>query len=241
MQELIKIDKQLIGAEEVNSVNARELHAELGVKKDFSDWMGHQVNSFGLEMNIDYIVNIENSNGGRPQKSYTLTLDTAKHIAMASRTTKGKEVRAYFIAIEKQFRNGTTTQSSEFSQFLPVMMEMVSGMSKMMEMMGTIINNQTNAVSQHLTPTQLDQIKLAINRAAKPLADCHGISWGRAIKEVYTELNGRMGVFAYYHISPNDFDDALKLLERMKEVKELELKTGEAVRLNIEIHVGGVA
>ena len=36
----------------------------------------------------------ENPLGGRPRKEVTFTLDADKHIAMASRTARGREVRA---------------------------------------------------------------------------------------------------------------------------------------------------
>jgi len=107
MQQLIQIKQNIIGAERVNSVNARELHVALHVKKDFSTWMKAQIENLGLEENIDFLViplKGENPKGGRPQIEYIITQDTAKHISMASRTEKGKEVRNYFIAIEKEYQ-----------------------------------------------------------------------------------------------------------------------------------------
>jgi len=235
MKEIIKIEKQLVGTEEVNTVNSRELHGELGVKKDFSDWMSHQVNSLGLELNIDYITQTDSSTGGRPQKNYILTLDTAKHIAMASRTAKGKEVRKYFIAIEKQFR-AEQSSSSDLSQIMPVLMTMVEMMKQMMEMQMQTMQMMQQQKIEHkkesLAPEQLDKIKLAVNRAAKPLADCHNFTWGRAVKEVYSELNGRMGVFAYYHIAPHDFEEAMKLLKSFREQKEKEIILKSIQRVN---------
>ena len=116
MQELIKIESNIIGAEEVNSVNAKELHAVLGIKKDFSSWMKNQINTLGLEENVDYIVFTQKGEnpklGGRPQKEYIITTDTAKHISMASRTPKGKEVRSYFIRVEKEMIEGATLGGS---------------------------------------------------------------------------------------------------------------------------------
>ena len=102
MNEIIKISSEFIGIEKVNSVNARELHQVLEIGKDFTTWMNTQINSLGLEKNVDYIV-YEVKGNGRPQKEYIITTDTAKHISMASRTAKGKEVRNYFIQIEKEY------------------------------------------------------------------------------------------------------------------------------------------
>jgi len=109
MQELIEIKKREIGLELVNSVNSRELHKALEAKKDYSDWIKQQIGTLGLEENVDFIVyHLKGENpktGGRPTKDYIITTDTAKHIAMASRTPRGKEVRRYFIEVEKRVGN----------------------------------------------------------------------------------------------------------------------------------------
>jgi len=104
--ELIKVRQIEIDKTVVNSVNSRDLHKGLEVKKDYSNWIKDQVKSLDLEENFDYIVFAqkgENPKGGRPEIDYILTLDAAKHISMASRTKKGKEVRKYFIEIEKKY------------------------------------------------------------------------------------------------------------------------------------------
>ncbi|OCL99529.1 AntA/AntB antirepressor [Aliarcobacter thereius] len=82
MSEIIKISSEVIGTEKTNSVNARELHQVLEIGKDFSNWMNAQINSLGLEKNVDYIV-YEVKGNGRPQKEYIITTETAKHISMA--------------------------------------------------------------------------------------------------------------------------------------------------------------
>lgn len=102
------IQKQQIGNGAVNSVNARELHEALEVKKHFADWIKTQIDSLQLLENEDYVVfhqKGENLLGGRPSKEFIITIEIAKHIAMASRTQKGREVRQYFIECEKQLQN----------------------------------------------------------------------------------------------------------------------------------------
>jgi len=105
MQELIKINQQRIGAEVVNSVNSRELYKALEIKQQFGNWIQRQINSLGLEENIDYVCfNLKVKAGNNAiSRDYIITTDTAKHISMASRTAKGKEVRRYFIEVEKKF------------------------------------------------------------------------------------------------------------------------------------------
>ena len=57
--------------------------------------------------NEDYMVlhkKMENPTGGRPQIEYILSTDLAKEVAMLEGNKKGKEVRKYFIQVEKEYR-----------------------------------------------------------------------------------------------------------------------------------------
>jgi len=116
-----------IGKEEVNSVLASELYEQLEIKKDFTDWMKAQIKRGMFEENFDFVVawNYPQKGGGskidklvseglpKGEKSkqaafangwsydYILSPDTAKEIAMMSQTEKGKEIRKYFIKVEK--------------------------------------------------------------------------------------------------------------------------------------------
>ena len=107
MNELIIIRPTLINGAEVNSVNARDLHAVLESKTDFSNWIKRRLEETDAVENVDFIVftkNGENSNGGRPQVEYILSTDIAKEIAMMERNEKGKQVRRYFIEVEKAYK-----------------------------------------------------------------------------------------------------------------------------------------
>ena len=71
--ELIKVRQIEIDKTVVNSVNSRDLHKGLEVKKDYSNWIKDQVKSLDLEENFDYIVFAqkgENPKGGRPVDSF---------------------------------------------------------------------------------------------------------------------------------------------------------------------------
>lgn len=90
-------------------VSARQLHQTLEVKKRFSAWFEQNIKGFVEGYDFTGVP------GGTPVKGgngntqylddYALTLDTAKHLAMMSKTDKGQEVRAYFIQIEKDYNS----------------------------------------------------------------------------------------------------------------------------------------
>lgn len=105
MEELIKVqvenDRQL--------VSARELHKGLGLKKKFTDWV--KQNFKGFEEGQDYTTSpkghlVKSGNGTvRAYDDYLLTIDMAKELCMMSKTEKGKEVRKYFIEIERKWND----------------------------------------------------------------------------------------------------------------------------------------
>jgi phage anti-repressor protein len=79
---------------EDNEDNGRDLWEGLDIGRDYTNWVKDQVVSLQLIENEDYIIFAEKGeNPGRPRKEVAFTLDAAKHIAMASRTEKGREVR----------------------------------------------------------------------------------------------------------------------------------------------------
>ncbi len=101
MKELIEIQHTLIGAENVNSVNSRDLYNDLGLSKgQYVRWS--QKNILDLfYLNEDYI-GVRQIVEGNDVISYMVTFDVAKHLCMMSKTDKAMKIRKYFIDVEKQ-------------------------------------------------------------------------------------------------------------------------------------------
>lgn len=107
MDALLHITPRRIGDTDVNAVDARALHAALGVGRVFAAWIQDRNEQLGLVPGADYEVFSEPGNnplGGRPRVEYVLTLDAAKHVSLAERNERGRRVRAYFIECEKSLR-----------------------------------------------------------------------------------------------------------------------------------------
>lgn len=104
----IHISQSLIGNENVNSVNARDLWKSLESKQKFADWIKARIEKLRLIENTDFITlrNQENKGFGGDVKSieYIITIDIAKHLCLIEMTDIGHKVREYFIECEKQLR-----------------------------------------------------------------------------------------------------------------------------------------
>ena len=88
-------------------VSGRQLHQVLGVKTPYSMWFDRMV-EYGFTENQDFLLNNfvkQTGRGGHNKIDHVLKLDIAKEIAMIQRTDKGKEVRQYFIQVEKDFNS----------------------------------------------------------------------------------------------------------------------------------------
>lgn len=93
-----------IGSHDVQSVDGRVLHANLGLSRQYANWIRTWIKRANLVEHRDYEVfnaDVKNSSGGRPTAEYALTIDAAKCIAMMSGGENGDKVREYFLACER--------------------------------------------------------------------------------------------------------------------------------------------
>jgi len=82
-------------------VSAREVWQYLEVKRQFADWIKARIIKYQLREGKDFTTFSQNSEKGRPEKEYYLTLDTAKQLAMVENNYKGLDARLYFIRCEE--------------------------------------------------------------------------------------------------------------------------------------------
>ena len=94
MNELIKVN------EETMTVSARELHEKLNIATPYHKWFPRMC-EYGFSEGIDFWTKKSESSGGRPATDYDVTIAMAKEICMIQRTEIGRQVRQYFINIEK--------------------------------------------------------------------------------------------------------------------------------------------
>lgn len=89
-------------------VSARDLHKGLEVKSKYNDWLKRMLD-YGFSEGTDFVAIAQKKVTAQGNQSefieHVFNLDSAKEIAMIQRNDKGKEVRKYFIQVEKDFNS----------------------------------------------------------------------------------------------------------------------------------------
>ena len=130
MNELKVIENELVPVYETSTgekvVYGSELHEVLEVKSNYREWIKRRVLDIDAEEDEDFttveIPTVSGGNGGT-QKEYIIKLDTAKEMAMLERNEKGKQVRRYFIRVEKKYK-AASLATQELSPQLQVMINL---------------------------------------------------------------------------------------------------------------------
>lgn len=102
MNELIHIEAREISGAVEQTCNARDLHSFLEIQTAFKDWIARRIEEYGFVEGNDFCSFLSESQGGRPAKEYSLTLDMGKELAMVERNEKGKQARQYFLDCERR-------------------------------------------------------------------------------------------------------------------------------------------
>lgn len=86
------------------AVNARDLHAFLESKRDFSTWIKDRIKSYDFIEGVDYqsfTEIVEREIGATTRIEYALSISMAKELSMIENNERGKQARKYFIACEE--------------------------------------------------------------------------------------------------------------------------------------------
>ena len=128
MNNLTVIENELVPVYETSTgekvVYGSELHEVLEVKSNYREWIKRRVLDIDAEEDEDFTtVEIPTVSGGTSKKDHIIKLDAAKEMAMLERNEKGKQVRRYFIRVEKKYK-AASLATQELSPQLQVMINL---------------------------------------------------------------------------------------------------------------------
>lgn len=127
MKELIKVNT------DNQTISARDLHDALEATERFSVWVQRYLPNFaeGEDFTSVSKLTVVNNGAERELEDYQLTIDTAKHICLMSRTEKGKQCRQYLIDLEKAWN----TPEQVMARALRIADETIASLQKKTEFM----------------------------------------------------------------------------------------------------------
>ena len=241
MQNIIQIQPNTIGAEEVNSVNARDIHTYLEVKTRFNDWIQRAIKKYDFVEGEDYLVlknEYELKGQKRVSKEYIVTLDMAKELSMLENNKKGKETRKYFIQMEKeavaqlQTPNDTNAVMIEMmkmqQQFMEVQLKQTDAILELAQSMKQTpqLAPQTQQV-QYLDSRDRKKLRDAIQEKAKEVARDLGVSVSTISPSIWIELKRFFDVDDYQDILKSQVKDVMHFVMFWEAKKGSELNPYE--------------
>lgn len=90
------------------TLSARELHEFLGIETQYTKWF-QRMSKYGFDENMDYRTISQKRLTAQGNETtfidHEITLDMAKEIAMIQRSEKGKQIRQYFLELERKWNS----------------------------------------------------------------------------------------------------------------------------------------
>lgn len=166
MKNLTVIENDLVPVYETSTgekvVYGSELHEVLEVKSNYRDWIRNRLNDCEAVENEDFEAAKILAPSGQNKKDHIIKLDTAKEMAMLERNEKGKQVRRYFIQIEKKYKENPLDNLSTELKAVIVVDKRVTQVEQRIEKL------ENNMTVSH------EQIQTIKNRVNKKITDILG-------------------------------------------------------------------
>ncbi len=173
-------------------VYGTELHEVLKVKSKFADWIKNRLQDCDAIECEDFETFSKILEKGRPSTEYLIRLDTAKEMTMLERNDIGKQVRKYFIEVEKRHKQATIDRS-QLSPQLQQFYALADGQAKMeleqkrqAEHLSRIEQTVTNM--KEIFGQPIGDWKAEINSRVREISQRSGIDYQALYNQLYGEL-----------------------------------------------------
>ncbi len=201
-------------------VSARELHKVLGVKKRFSEWWEQNSKLLVEHEDFEGVLVSTPYNPKFPDKvqqlqDYVVTADNAKHLAMQSQTKKSREIRDYFIQVEKEYKQQQQVPLTLDQQIAAIATGYGSVKEELVEVKDQVAD-LTNRFGLPSNKAKVLQKKVATKVymfTGGKASNAHKKIGSKVFREFYKDLNNRFDVVKYSDIPLSRYDEALEYLE----------------------------
>lgn len=199
------------------AVSGRELHKGLEIQTPYKQWIGRMID-YGFEDNTDYIITSEKVHTQKSvraydQENHIMTLDMAKEISMIQRSDVGKNIRKYFIEIEKSYKQQKPLSTADQIKLI------AQGNSELNERIDTVEDEITDIrENTKLDAGEYGAIAKAVSNKVAQIRYSMEIDKGnkKANKELFQDINTEIkrvaGVSTRSQLKQKDFENVMELI-----------------------------
>ncbi|MDN6742431.1 MAG: antA/AntB antirepressor family protein [Staphylococcus equorum] len=199
------------------AVSGRELHKGLEIQTPYKQWIDRMID-YGFEVNTDYIivsekVHTQKSVRAYEQENHIMTLDMGKEIAMIQRSDAGKNIRRYFIEIEKSYRQQKPLSTADQIKLI------AQGNSELNERIDTVEDEITDIrENTKLDAGEYGAIAKAVSNKVAQIRYSMEIDKDnkKANKELFQDINTEIkrvaGVSTRSQLKQKDFENVMELI-----------------------------
>lgn len=245
MNELKVIDNELVPVY-VTSIGEKvvygsELYEVLEVKSKFADWVKNRLNDCEALENEEFEAFSKNLESGGRSIEYIIKLDTAKEMAMLERNEKGKQVRRYFIQVEKKCKEKSAIPMSTSGQ-IHLLAQGYTELEQKVDTVEQKIGHLENTMN--IDYAQQKQLKDFVNEVvvnslggrdskAYTHQDEKGVKMRpRVYSRLWHDFYDYFNINAYANLPRVKFDEALQYINRWQPPTNMQLEIG---RINREV------
>ena len=223
MSELKVIENELVPVYETSTgekvVYGSELHEVLGAPSVYREWVKRRLSDIDAVENEEFQGVEISTPSGQTKKDHIIKLDTAKEMAMLERNEKGKQVRRYFIQIEKKYKSNQLAGLSTELKAVIVVDKRVTKVENEVKMLGRELKDFK--MDMPILGVEIDEITAVARRKG---AECLGGKKSNAYHDrslrskvyhdIYGELKRQFGVSTYKAIKRSQCQDALGVINK---------------------------
>lgn len=206
-------------AREKKVVYGSELHEVLGAPSVYREWVKRRLSDIDAVENEEFQGVEISTPSGQTKKDHIIKLDTAKEMAMLERNEKGKQVRRYFIQIEKKYKSNQLAGLSTELKAVIVVDKRVTKVENEVKMLGRELKDFK--MDMPILGVEIDEITAVARRKG---AECLGGKKSNAYHDrslrskvyhdIYGELKRQFGVSTYKAIKRSQCQDALGVINK---------------------------
>ncbi len=181
-------------------VYGTELHRILETGTRYNDWIQRRLkecDAIEMEDYEGFTQNQVKPNGGRPKREHILKLDIAKEMAMLERNDKGKQVRQYFIQVEKKCKRLQKAAQGQFEQFGAFIKRQEEFNQAVMKKLESMEDSGSRKIQENLfilSRSVMDQRMRILNDLVDQVSDLCGIERNKVLHYMYKTLQERLGI-----------------------------------------------